>query len=146
MPAALLTDFRTKAPWVAGYLRCVLRTDGGGNRSAALDEVLAMLDIRELRELSRRAEEVAETRGYGRSCDRPDQGPAHCRIDTDRRTPPSARSSTVLPYNATLDALERNRVEPPSTGTTSMHEAERLLTATTSPGSAAAEGLPCERG
>ncbi len=43
MAPALLIDFRAKAEWVAGYLRCVLRTEGGGHRAEALDEVLAAL-------------------------------------------------------------------------------------------------------
>ena len=62
MAPALLIDFRAKAEWVAGYLRCVLRTEGGGHRAEALDEVLAALTSDELRQLSRRAEEVAEAR------------------------------------------------------------------------------------
>jgi hypothetical protein len=62
MAPALLIDYRAKAEWVAGYLRCVLRTGGGGHRVEALDEVLAALTNDELRQLSRRAEEVVEAR------------------------------------------------------------------------------------
>ena len=62
MTPALLIDFRAKAEWVAGYLRCVLRTEGGGHRAEALDEVLTALTSDELQQLSRRAEEVVEAR------------------------------------------------------------------------------------
>jgi hypothetical protein len=62
MAPALLIDFRAKADWVAGYLRCVLRTGNGGHRDEALDEVLTVLTSDELRQLSRRAEEVIEAR------------------------------------------------------------------------------------
>jgi hypothetical protein len=65
--AALLVDLRTKAAWVAGYLRCVLRTTGGAHRVEALDEVLGCLDAAELRELARRAEQAAEARGGGQA-------------------------------------------------------------------------------
>jgi hypothetical protein len=62
MAPALLIDFRAKAAWVASFLRCVLRTEGGGHRTEALDEVLAALTSDELRRLSRQAGEVAEVR------------------------------------------------------------------------------------
>ncbi len=67
MPAALLADFRPRAAWVAGYLRCVLRTTGGAHRAEALDEVLGCLDAAELRELARRAEQAAEAGGGGQA-------------------------------------------------------------------------------
>jgi hypothetical protein len=65
MAPALLIDFRAKATWVAGYLRCVLRADGGGHRAEALDEVLAELTPGELRRLARSAIEAVEARGGG---------------------------------------------------------------------------------
>jgi hypothetical protein len=63
MAPALLTDFRSKALWVADYLRCVLRHEGGGYRAEALRELGERLTADELTQLARWAEEAAEARG-----------------------------------------------------------------------------------
>jgi uncharacterized ParB-like nuclease family protein len=51
---ALLVDYRSKAEWVAQYLRCVLHPAGREHRREALDSVLAGLTPEELRILEER--------------------------------------------------------------------------------------------
>ena len=79
MIAPPLTDFRAKVARVAGYLRCVLRTEGGGYRTVTLGEVFAIHSTDELGEPSRRGAEAAEVRDRERTGARLVAAPAHLR-------------------------------------------------------------------